>query len=139
MVPAGLDLHLTGSAVVGRYITLASEMSAAGTEQWTIVLVLALTLAVYRAPLLALIPLITLYFAMLVALKTLALLAGAGIVEVFTGIQAYTTVVVYASGVDYCLFLISRFQEELNHGVDRHLAMQTAIGKVGTAIAASAL
>jgi RND superfamily putative drug exporter len=139
LVPAGLDLHLTGSAVVGRDITLASEMSAAGTEKWTIVLVLALTLAVYRAPLLALIPLITLYFAMLVALKTLALLAGAGVVEVFTGIQAYTTVVVYASGVDYCLFLISRFQEELNRGVDRPLAMQTAIGKVGPAIAASAL
>ena len=138
-IPAGLELHLTGSAVVGRDISRASQESASGTEKWTIVLVVALTLVVYHAPLLAFIPLVTLYFCMHAALKALALLAGAGVVEVFNGIQPYATVVVYASGVDYCLFLISRYKEELTTEADIKLALRKAVGKVGGAIAASAL
>jgi RND superfamily putative drug exporter len=138
-VPDGLELGLTGSAVVGRDITLASENSAAGTEKWTLILVVALTLVVYRAPLLALIPLATLALCMHISLTALAVLAGAGVVNVFNGIQAYATVVVYASGVDYCLFLISRFKEEMAIEPDNKAALRNAVGKVGTAIAASSL
>ncbi|HLJ11754.1 MAG TPA: MMPL family transporter, partial [Planctomycetaceae bacterium] len=139
LVPSGLELHLTGSAVVGRDITTAAEQSAASTGIWTVVLVVSLTLLVYRAPLLALIPLVTLFFAMEIALNSLALLADAKLIEVFTGIEAYTTVVVYASGVDYCLFLISRSREELDQGANGSAAIGSAIGKVGGAITASAV
>ncbi len=137
LAPAGIEVGLTGIAVVGRDIGRASEASAAGTELWTIILVVGLTLAVYRAPLLALIPLITLYFTMSVSLRTLALLADAGVIGVFKGIEAYSTVIVYASGVDYSLFLISRFKEELAGGADLKLGVRNAIAKVGDAITAS--
>jgi len=73
-----------------------------------------------------------------VSLKGLSLLAGAGVVGLFKGIESYSTVVVYASGVDYCLFLISRFQEELEGGCEVEKGVGGAIGKVGAAIAASA-
>src|SRR5262249_8630529 len=102
-----------------------------------IILVISLTLIVYRAPLLALIPLITLYFTMSVALRTLALLADVGFIGVFKGIEAYATVIVYASGVDYSLFLISRFKEELIGGATLKHAVRNAIAKVGEAITAS--
>ncbi len=138
LIPDGLTLNLTGSAVVGRDIGVAMERSAADTEFWTILLVVTLTLLVFRAPLLALIPLITLYTAMSVALKGLALLAGYGFIDVFKGIEAYSTVVVYASGVDYGLFLISRFKEELQEGKDIQVGVHGALTKVGAAIAASA-
>jgi RND superfamily putative drug exporter len=138
LIPDGLALNLTGSAVVGRDIGMAMERSAADTEFWTILLVVGLTLVVFRAPLLALIPLITLYTAMSVALKGLALLAGHGFIEVFKGIEAYSTVVVYASGVDYGLFLISRFKEELQDGQEIQAGVHGALTKVGGAIAASA-
>jgi len=137
-IPAGLDIGLTGSAVVGRDIGLASEASASGTELWTIILVVSLTLAVYRAPLLALIPLISLFFAMSVSLRALAILAGAGVVDVFKGIEAYITVIAYASGVDYSLFLISRFKEELIAGESLKTGVRNAVAKVGEAITASA-
>jgi RND superfamily putative drug exporter len=137
-VPDGLDLQLTGIATVGRDITRASHDSAQAIGRWTIILVVSLTLVVFRAPLLALIPLITLFFAMEVALKSLSLLAEAGIIGIFQGIESYSTVVVYASGVDYSLFLISRFKEELGGGSDIHGALRNAVGKVGAAIAASA-
>ncbi len=138
LTPAGLSVELTGSAVVGRDIARASEASARSIGLWTIVLVTSLTLIVFRAPLLAVLPLITLFVAMDVALKLLALLAGHGFVGLFKGIEAYSTVVVYASGVDYSLFLISRFKEELDAGGDLQSGVGTALGKVGAAIAASA-
>ena len=137
-IPKGLDLQLTGSATVGRDITRASHNSAEAIAKWTIILVVSLTLIVFRAPLLAVIPLITLFFAMDVALKSMALLAEAGIIGLFKGIESYSTVVVYASGVDYSLFLISRFKEELKGRNDIHAALQSAVSKVGAAIAASA-
>ncbi len=138
LAPPGLELSATGSAVVGRDIMRATENSATAIGQWTIVLVVSLTIAIFRAPLLALIPLITMYFAMDVALKSLALLAGAGVIGLFKDIEAYSTVVVYASGIDYSLFLISRFQEELETGTDIKRGVRDALGKVGAAIAASA-
>jgi len=138
LIPPGLELSATGSAVVGRDIMLATENSATAIGHWTIVLVVSLTIVIFRAPLLALIPLITMYFAMDVALKSLALLAGAGVIGLFKDIEAYSTVVVYASGIDYSLFLISRFQEELQTGTEIKRGVRDALGKVGAAIAASA-
>ena len=138
LVPAGLSIELTGSAVVGLDIARAGEASARAIGIWTIVLVSTLTLIVFRAPLLALIPLITLFFAMDVALNVLALLAHAGVIGLFKGVEAYSTVVVYASGVDYSLFLISRFKEELDSGGEMKIGVGNAVGKVGAAIAASA-
>ncbi len=138
VVPPGLDLSPTGSAVVGRDIMRATENSARAIGHWTIVLVVFLTIVIFRAPLLALIPLLTMYFAMDVAPNSLALLADAGVIGLFKDIEAYSTVVVYASGIDYSLFLISRFQEELETGTDIQQGVCGALGKVGTAIAASA-
>ena len=47
-------------------------------------------------------------------------------------------VLAYGVGVDYTLFLISRYREELSAGADPHQATVTTISKVGSAIAASA-
>jgi RND superfamily putative drug exporter len=137
-LPCRVELSLTGSAVVGRDITRATEQSAAATQAWTIALVVGLTLLIFRAPLLALIPLVTLYCAMDVALKLLAILAGAGWIEVFRGIEAYSTVVVYASGIDFGLFMISRFREELDRGAGLEAGLRHAVTRVGAAISASA-
>ncbi len=138
LVPPGLELSPTGSAVVGRDIMQATENSATAISHWTMVLVVVLTIAIFRAPLLALIPLITMSIAMDVALKSLALLAEAGVIGLFKDIEAYSTVVVYASGIDYSLFLISRFQEELETGTAIKRGIRDSLGKVGAAIAASA-
>ena len=58
-----------------------------------------------EAPLMALVPLITLYLAVEVSLRILALWAQWGWVTVFEGLQVYVTVITYGPGVDYTLFL----------------------------------
>jgi len=136
--PNGLDAALTGSAVVGRDQRRAKARSAEHIQAWTIWLVVGLLLIVYRAPVLALIPLTTLFVAVEITLKLTALLAEAGYVGVFSGQEIYTAVIVYGAGVDYSLFLLSRYQEEFQNGLPVKEAIGTSLQRVGTAVAASA-
>src|SRR5579871_1599854 len=137
-VPAGLEISMTGSAVIGRDHTLAELRSAQDTEMLTVILVVALLVIIYRAPLLALIPLATVYLGVQISLNILALLSQAGYVTLFQGMQIYITILAYGAGVDYCLFLTARYKEELDRGASRRDAVALAIGSVGSALVASA-
>ncbi len=137
-VPAGLNLTLIGSATVGRDMTLGQQHSAQATEFWTIVIVIVILLLTYRAPFLAMIPLISVYMATQISLKLLSVLAQLGFVTLFEGIEIYVTIILYGTGVDYCLFLIARYQEERERGADWPDALARAIGYIGPALAASA-
>jgi RND superfamily putative drug exporter len=101
-VPAGLGLDLTGSAALGRDMMGVEAESSRRIHSWTIALVILLVLVYYRAPLITIIPLLTLYVAVDVALRLLAMMARAGVIEAFRGLDVYITVVVYAAGVDSC-------------------------------------
>lgn len=136
--PFGLAFDLSGTAVVGRDVLRAEQESASRTEHLTQWLVIVLLLLIYRAPLMALIPLITVGLSVQMTVKVLSLLAGWGWIGVFTGLEVYVTVVVYGAGVDYCLFLIARYREELDRGLSFGEAMQDAVGRVGAALATSA-
>ncbi len=138
LVPHGLHLAISGSATVGRDMISAATESSKATEFWTILLVVVLLIAIYRAPVLALIPLLTVAIASEISLAVLALLAKAGIVELFAGIEVYVTVLSYGAGVDYCLFLIARYKEELDKGADFQEAVAETLDKVGAALMASA-
>jgi RND superfamily putative drug exporter len=137
-VPPGVEIAMTGSAVIGRDHTLAQLQSARATEFLTILLVIVLLVVIYRAPLLALIPLVTVYLAVQVAINLLAILAGAGLMTLFQGIQIYITILAYGAGVDYCLFLTARTKEELDRGARPRDAVAAAVAGVGAALTASA-
>jgi RND superfamily putative drug exporter len=137
-VPAGLRVSLTGSAAIGRDMLQAESESARAIQSWTTWIVIVLLLLFYRAPLIALIPMVTLFAALSVAIRLLELLAEAGYIELFRGLDVYATVVAYAAGVDYNLFLISRYQEELEDGAEGGPAMAQALGKIGGPLTASA-
>jgi RND superfamily putative drug exporter len=136
-VPEGLQISKGGTAEVGRDVTLGQAKSSRDIHLWTVVLVVVLLLIIYRAPLLALIPLLTVFVAVEVAIKFLSLLARADVLTVFDGEQIFITVIVYGTGVDYCLFLISRYREELETGTPPRQAVANAIGKVGATLLAS--
>lgn len=137
-VPDGLEIALSGSAVLGRDRTRAKAESAEAIQSWTIWLVIALLLIVYRAPLVALIPLVTLYLTVRLTLNLLAIMAQAELIGVFQGLEVYTIVLVYGAGVDYSMFIIARFREELEKGAAYGDAIAGSIGRVGSAVSASA-
>jgi RND superfamily putative drug exporter len=137
-VPPGVDIYLTGSAVLGRDHTQAEYQSARATTLLTVILVVGLLILIYRAPLLAAIPLITVYLAVRGALDVLSILAAHGYMTVFQGLEVYITILAYGAGVDYCLFLTGRYKEALDSGARPADAIATAVTGVGAALTASA-
>lgn len=137
-IPAGLDLSLSGEAVVGRDMLDAAKNSAKATEHLTVVLVVILLMLIYRAPLLALIPLATVFVSVKLTMLLLQIGARWDWIILFQGIESYVTVLLYGAGVDYCLFLIARYKEELDEGKTFREAVVGAVSKVGAAVAASA-
>ncbi len=138
--PSGLELAITGSAVVGHDINTAANESIANTTWATIILVVVILLIVYRSPLLAMVPLVTIALSVLVSFWTIALLAtipGLGF-QVINITRVFVIVVLFGAGTDYCLFLIARYSEELARGRSRVDALREAIGQVGGALVASA-
>ncbi len=138
--PPGLDLGRTGSAAVGRDTNVAANQSIKNTTYATIGLVVLILLIVYRSPLLAMIPLITIVLSVMVSLRLIALLTfvpGLGF-KVINITQVFVIVVLFGAGTDYCLFLIARYCEELHHRKSRKEALDEAISQVGSALVASA-
>ncbi|HEX8199746.1 MAG TPA: MMPL family transporter, partial [Isosphaeraceae bacterium] len=138
--PAGLQLMMTGSAVVGHDTNAASSASLNNTTYATIFLVVAILLVVYRSPLLALIPLVTIglsVWASLMAIPLLTYLPGLEF-QVISITRLFVIVVLFGAGTDYCLFLIARYREELARGRRGDEALREAIGQVGGALLASA-
>ena len=84
------------------------------------------------------IPLLTVFVSVEIALHILCILAGKGYVTLFAGIEVYVTVVLYGAGIDYCMFLMARYKEELDNGATFEEAIATSVSKVGHALAASA-
>lgn len=138
VIPDGLTIDYTGSALIGIERRQYQLKSVHEIDRWSIYLVIILLIAVYRAPLLSLLPLITIFVAVRIALRLLALMAQAGWVGLFSGLEVYTTVLVYGAGVDYALFLISRAQEEMERGIPHGPAVKDSVTLVGHAVAASA-
>ncbi|HYV37024.1 MAG TPA: MMPL family transporter [Gemmataceae bacterium] len=136
--PNAPQLYATGSAGIGRDLVTAAGDSLDGTTLATIALVIIVLLLVYRAPLLALIPLVTIAMSVWVAMELLALMTLLPGVHLVNISKVFAIVILYGAGTDYCLFLISRYREELTAGHPVPTALGLSVGAVGAALAASA-
>jgi putative drug exporter of the RND superfamily len=138
--PPGLEFALTGSAVVGHDSNRAANESIQNTTYATVALVVVILLVVYRSPLLAMVPLVTIALSVFVSLRIIALLTTVpGLsFQVISITRVFVIVVLFGAGTDYCLFLIARYSEELARGRPRGDALREAIKQVGAALIASA-
>jgi RND superfamily putative drug exporter len=134
----GPNVLTTGPGGIGRDLIRASADSLEGTTLATVALVIVVLLLVYRAPLLALVPLATIGIAVWVAVKALALMTLIPGVHLVNVSKIFAIVILYGAGTDYCLFLISRYREELADHASIVEAIARSVAKVGGALAASA-
>jgi RND superfamily putative drug exporter len=104
----------------------------------TVILVLVLLGAIYRSVLVALTPLIVVFFAYTVAQGFIYLMAKGG-ATVSSNSTSILIVLLFGVGTDYCLLLVSRYREELHRLEDKHEAMAHALRRSGPAILASGL
>lgn len=104
----------------------------------TVLLVLVLLGAIYRSPLVALIPLVVVGVSYTAAQGLIYLYAKTG-ATVSQNATQILVVLMFGVGTDYCLLLVSRYREELRRHEDKHEAMALALGRVAPAILASGL
>ena len=135
--PEGLVTHVTGTAAISSDYLEAVKVGTDSTTIVTIVLVLVVLLLIYRAPLAALVPLITIGTAYMVSRGVLAFLAVLGW-QVSSLIDTFLVVMVFGVGTDYAIFLISRYREEISGDADTHHAARETVMRIGSVIAASA-
>jgi RND superfamily putative drug exporter len=135
--PDGVNAYLTGnSPIYSGYANSALE-SIDRTLFVTIALVIILLLFVYRSPVSPLVPLITVTLVYLIARGIVAWL-GTWFFTVIIYANVMLVVVLYGAGTDYCLFLISRFREEMADTDDVSKATVSTLHRVGETITSSA-
>lgn len=135
--PDGVDAHVTGIA------GLAADQAAGVVESFdrtaivTVILVLIILLAIYRSVVAALIPLLTIGLAFGVSNGVVAYIADAGL-KVNTMVGTFLVVMIFGAGTDYCLFLTSRYREDLVAGDPIATTVVRTTKVIGAVIAASA-
>jgi putative drug exporter of the RND superfamily len=116
----GIELLMTGSAAIGGETLMAARDAIRYTELITVLLILVILAAVYRAPLLVAIPMVSIGVAVLVSTSLVSLLTSWSIdqtvpgldIRIFTTSRIFIVVILFGAGTDYCLFLIARLREE---------------------------
>lgn len=135
--PDGLTVEITGTAGIGRDYGLATEKALHRTTWVTIFAVLAILVLVYRSPFGALVPLVAIGASVYLAMVLLAVLSHLGW-NISTMEHIFAVVLIFGMGVDFALFWIARYREELQTDGDfaRSAAASTRLS--GPAILVSA-
>ncbi len=133
----GLRAYVTGPAGIAADLERVADDAGETLLVATLSLVLVLLLAVYRAPVLALLPLLVVGSAYLVAVGIAYLLIEAGWIVVNAEGTMLLLVLVFGAGTDYSLLLVHRYREELQAGRGRADALPAALAESMPAIAAS--
>jgi len=104
----------------------------------TVVLIVGLQLLIFRSPIAALFPIVSVGLVFTLAQSLIAAAGKLFDFQVGTELTTLLTVVLFGIGTDYILFLLFRFRERLRAGDDPKVAIATAVERVGQAIASAA-
>jgi RND superfamily putative drug exporter len=136
-LPGDVETYMTGDGpIMGAYGS-NTKGSVDSTTWITIVLVIVILLLIYRSPVSPIIPLVTIAIAYLISRGIVAFL-GAHALTISMYTNVFLIVVLFGAGTDYCLFLISRFREEMADAHQSRPAVRSTVRAVGETIASSA-
>lgn len=138
MVEVPATVHVTGPAgILTDAIAVFSQFDFR-VSAITIVLVLVILLIIYRSPLLALLPVVSVGVALIVAQSIAALLTDNLGLALNGQVTAIMAVLMFGAGTDFTLFIVSRYREELPVRENRFEAIAVTMRAVGPSIASSA-
>ena len=138
----GLVASFSGEATLGRDYLAAIEEGGRRSGLATIALVAVTLLAVYRAPLAALVSLATLGVALGVAVGAVTLAAQLGLPVAYQS-RGFLVALLFGIGTDYCLLLFARVRESSSEAAEgdpigaalRHTTPVIAISAAAVAVA----
>jgi RND superfamily putative drug exporter len=138
MSGTGLNEGVTGSAASQLDSAQSGNRALAIVGIATFGLILILLLVIFRAPLIAIMPLILIGIAYEVATGLIADVNNALHLNSTSSDSTILLVVLFGIGTDYFLFLMFRFRERLRMGEDKKEAMRQSVTRVGEVIASAA-
>ncbi|GIJ44210.1 putative membrane protein [Virgisporangium aliadipatigenens] len=135
---SGLSYAVTGDAALVVDNQDAFDDALLIVSIVTLVLVIGLLLIIYRSPLAALLPVVTVGIVSVVASGLIATAAKTFDLQVDPSLSTILTVVLYGVGTDYIVFLLFRYRERLRAGDSAKEALAVALARVGEVIASAA-
>jgi putative drug exporter of the RND superfamily len=133
----GYTVLVTGDATLSRDLTKLSESDLQKGEGIGIPIALVILVFVFGALVAAFIPVLLAMFAIVVGIAMIALIGTVSPLSFFA--VNMLTFMGLAVGIDYSLFVVSRFREERTRGLDVEAAIERSAGTAGRAVAFSGL
>jgi uncharacterized membrane protein YdfJ with MMPL/SSD domain len=134
---SGVKAQVTGDVAITADYQTAVNQSTDVTTLATVVLVLAILLLVFRSVVLLVVPLLTIGVSVLISMGLVAFLGTHGL-TISSNTPIFMIVLLAGAGTDYCLFLASRYREELAANRTPAEAITVTVTHVGHAITFSA-
>ncbi|PBC71831.1 RND superfamily putative drug exporter [Streptomyces sp. TLI_235] len=116
----------------------SSKLAQALIGIGTVVIILLTLWLIFRSPIVALLPIVSIFVYSMVANGLIADASKIFGLKADNSMSAILIVVLFGVGTDYFLFLMFRYRERLRAGDDRKEAVVNAVGRVGEAIASAA-
>jgi RND superfamily putative drug exporter len=135
--PAGLDVRVGGDEAIASDITTQVSEDIARAEQISLPIVLVLLVVIFGGLTAASLPLAIGGLAILGAFTMLRLLSLVTDVSVFA--VNIVTMLGLGLAIDYALFVVSRFREEVRSGKDTESALRATMATAGRTVAFSGL
>ncbi len=134
----GLTLKVTGDVALAYDNQSAFDTALVIIGAATVLLIIVLLLVIYRSPVAALLPVITVGIVSFIAQRVIAIVAELTGLRVDQSLQIILTIVLYGIGTDYILFVLFRYRERLRAGDTPKEALVSAVARVGEVIASAA-
>ena len=133
----GYKVLVTGDATLSRDLTTLSGSDLQKGEAIGIPIALVILIFVFGAIVAALIPVLLSMFAIVVGIAMIAVIGTVSPLSFFA--VNMLTFMGLAVGIDYSLFVVSRFREERAHGLEIEAAIERAAGTAGRAVVFSGM
>ncbi|MDQ2674153.1 MAG: MMPL family transporter, partial [Chloroflexota bacterium] len=134
--PEGVEIVITGIPVVQHEFNEAVEQDLVRAELISLPIAMLILLAVFGTVVGAVLPLVIAGMALPTSIAIIGLLANATEMSIF--VTNVTTMIGLALSIDYSLFTVSRFREELRHRSVAD-AVEHTMATVGKAVAISGI
>ncbi|HMK47264.1 MAG TPA: MMPL family transporter, partial [Methanocella sp.] len=133
----GINVYVTGNAPILTDTKTASLDDMSHIDMYTIAIVLILLLIYFRSFLTPFVPLISIVVALIASMGAVALVGH--FIGLYYILEELMVVIMLGAGIDYCVFMLSRYAEERREGKDVKTAVVMTVQHAGKSIASSGM
>ncbi len=134
---ANVNAYVTGSYPITADTKAAAFADVSTIDIFTIGIVLIILLIYFRSFLTPFIPLLSIVIAIIASMGAVTLVSYT--MSLYYVLEEFMVVIMMGAGIDYCVFMLSRYKEERHEGRDVKSAVVTTVENAGKSIASSGL